>query len=174
MVTKQQQLELIAKECHAWKGSDFILVSDTELGFRIPVTAGWHLITRQEWQQERDKMQKKGEKADSWHERGEFPPAGCECEAEYDTNRKEWHKVRIIGVDDGECFFRWLSGASNGYVTGYKRDIDFRPLRTEREKAIDEMALLAIGCEKYAITQNAAKAVCELLYDAGCRMEKSK
>ena len=62
-VTKQQQLEWLAKECHTWKGRDFILVSYNELGYRLHVPACCHLITREEWQQERDKMQKQAEQA---------------------------------------------------------------------------------------------------------------
>ena len=111
-------------------------------------------------------MQKQGEKADSWHERGERPPVGCECEV-FDGD--DWLQSFIVGRSrSGDVVVQ----TRNGYFEA--SHAKFRPLRTEREKAIDEMALLAIGCEKYAITQNAAKAVCELLYDAGCRLEKSK
>ena len=94
----------------------------------------------------------------SWHERGEFPPVGCTCEVkEYG----EWHETHIVGFDDdGYCVYTtpW-----NCTARDYEGDADqsnFRPLRTEREKAIDA-ACMAIG------DVIGGRLIIERLYDAG-------
>ena len=117
-------------------------------------------------------MQKQANRAaqqdNSWFERGEFPPHGTSCEV---FSWGEWV----------ECFFIGVSSHGNGVFESkqidkpfdcYREPSKFRPIRTEREKAIEEMAAILVGCEKYAITQNVATAASELLYDAGCIMVK--
>ena len=157
MVTKQQQLEYLARECHSWRGRDFILVSDTELGYRLPVSSGCHLITREEWQQERDKMSSKPEVDNSWHERGELPPVGGVCEAMING---EWiaaevlrHRINSAGMNVAAV----MSCASFGVYWA----VDFRPLRTEREKAIDA------ACKAIGVVGEDGLLMIERLYDAG-------
>lgn len=162
-VTKQQQLEWLAKECHAWKGRDFILVSDTELGYRLPVTAGCHLITREEWQQERDKMQKQGEKADSWYERGELPPVGCAVDVTGDDVAYGYGESDcevLAHVED--CAVIRMSFGLGCFVAKV-----LSPSRTEREREIDEMdaALMNRG-------SHISDVILGELYDAGFRMVK--
>ena len=109
-------------------------------------------------------MQKRNE----YEERGELPPVGVPVElwvggsfaynCEFITRR-------------GHHYVMWNLDADRPDAADYTNS-EFRPLRTEREKAIDEMAAILVGCEKYAITQNVATAASELLYDAGCRMVK--
>ena len=163
MVTKQQQLEYLARECHSWRGRDFILVSDTELGYRLPVSSGCHLITKKEWQQERDKIGSKPVVDNSWHERGELPHVGGVCEAMING---EWiaaevlrHRINSAGMNVAAV----MSCASFGVYWA----ADFRPLRTEREKAIDEM-LLAID----HIKEGNFETFIGALYDAGYRKVK--
>jgi hypothetical protein len=170
MVTKQQQLEWLAENRESWPYiGPVMIMSDKSIGvhYGAPMP-GCHFVNFTEWQQERDKMSSKPEADNAWHERGELPPVGLPVEL--------W----VCGTFAYNCEF--ISKRGNNYVL-WNLDSDkadsadymhsqFRPLRTERERAIDEMSLLAVGCEKYAITQNAAKAVCELLYDSGCRMVK--
>ena len=98
----------------------------------------------------------------SWHERGELPPAGCECEIMH----RLWIKskeVKIAAITkeyvivvDGQCEQHY-----------YLRDITFRPLHTEREKAIDEMANLIAKS-----VFGSAKCQAEKLYEAGYRKVK--
>lgn len=68
----------------------------------------------------------------SWHERGEFPPVGCECEVK---DGGEWRKTFIVGFDDdGYCVY---TTTWNSLARDYDGDINqynFRQLRTEREK----------------------------------------
>ena len=160
MVTKQQQLEYLARECHSWRGRDFILVSDTELGYRLPVSSGCHLITKKEWQQERDKMQKQPAQSkpdNSWQAYGELPPVGCECEAMING---EWiaaevlrHRINSAGMNVAAV----MSCASFGVYWA----ADFRPLRTEREKAIDA------ACKAIGVVGEDGLLMIERLYDAG-------
>ena len=167
-VTKQQQLEFSAKHIEKWKsGYDFAVVEETidgHLCVRWPsiCTSG---ITKKEWQQERGKMQKQAEQAaqdNSWHERGEFPPVGTICEMIDDKNT--WLECEVISHKDGSCI-GWIPSRKSPFYTYDKSE--FRPLRTEREKVIDEMyqAAFSIGSKINAETIGA-------IYDAGYRKVK--
>ena len=112
-----------------------------------------------------------------WYERGELPPVGCEC---------EWvDESEVDGVDgvvypqlgdvvtvrthantpggDTIAIFTWPRGDGLG-VAASRMPEDFRPLRTEREKAIGEMANLIAKS-----VFGSAKCQAEKLYDAGYR-----
>ena len=159
MVTKRQQLEFAAKHIEKWKsGYDFAVVEETidgHLYIRWPsiCTSG---ITKKEWQQERDKMSSKPEVDNSWHERGELPPVGGVCEAMING---EWiaaevlrHRINSAGMNVAAV----MSCASFGVYWA----ADFRPLRTEREKAIDA------ACEVIGGVIG-GRLIIERLYDAG-------
>ena len=172
MVTKQEQLAFAAKHIEKWKsGYDYAVVEKATDGYlyvRWPSVCASG-ITKKEWQQERDKMQKKQD--NSWHERGEFPPVGCECEVK---DGVVWHKTFIVGFDaDGYCVYTtpW-----NSLARDYDGDINqynFRPLsplsplRTEREKAIDEMVSVILDYDGYMIASATAELVARQLYDSG-------
>lgn len=102
-------------------------------------------------------------KVSDWHKNGEFPPAGDVCEAEYNTTPSVWESVRVVGFDDGECVFRWISGGNAGLIGTYSNPEDFRPLRTERDKAINEMME---HCDYLGSRDFAGK-----LFDAGYRKD---
>ena len=169
MITKQQQLEWLANNLEKWKsGYDYAVVEKATDGYlyvRWPsvCTSG---ITKKEWRQERDKMQKKVEQTtqpdNSWHERGELPPVGTICEMLDD--RAMWHECKIIAHEDGACI-GWMT-SHNAPFYSYNRN-EFRPVRTEREKAIDEMADLIAKS-----VFGSAKCQAEKLYDAGYRKVK--
>lgn len=95
----------------------------------------------------------------SWHDRGEFPPAGCECEALYSD---EWITVISVGIDSsGYCVFEVPECMNDEPpYDGIHEQARFRPLRTEREKAIDA-ACEAIG------GVISGRLIIERLYDAG-------
>ena len=167
-VTKQQQLEWLAKHVDEWVNDipEAYLMSVDEVGFVVglatiisPVEMIYgrhHVITRQEWQQERDKMQKQQD--NSWYERGEFPPVGCECEV---REVNGWIRTFIVGFDgDGYCVYTTPWSGDAGYYNGDNCPERFRPLSTEREKAIDA-ACEAIGCVV------GGRLITGLLYDAG-------
>ena len=100
----------------------------------------------------------------SWHERGELPPVGAICEMIDDENT--WLECEIVSHKNGFCI-GWISSRNAPFYTDDKSE--FRPLRTEREKAIDAIAEL-IAKSVYG----SAKCQAEKLYDAGYRKEKAK
>ena len=160
--TKQQQLEYAAKHIEKWKsGYDYAVIEETidgHLYVRWPsiCTSG---ITKKDWQQERDKMSSKPEDDNSWHDRGELPPAGHKCVLYVAGNNGE--EVTFIGVtSDSYPVFE----TSDKLVLLERGKYEFRPLRTEREKSIDEM-LLAID----HIKEGNFETLIGALYDAGYR-----
>ena len=163
MVTKQQQLEWLAMHFESWPfGDDSIIMSDEVLGY----LGHEHKITNQELKQERDKMSGKSEDDNSWYERGELPPVGTICEMIDD--RATWRECKIIAHEDGACI-GWIASLNSPFYTYDKSE--FRPLRTEREKAIDEMIKL-IG-HGY-MSAEMAKELAVKMYDSGYRKVASK
>ena len=107
------------------------------------------------------------EQDNSWYERGELPPVGCECEIKH----KCWNgferftvvaitKEYVIVEDDSVV-------AREQHYHLY--DMTFRPLSTERERAIDEMKLL---CAYPGSWNSTYKSFAEALYAAGYRKVK--
>lgn len=100
----------------------------------------------------------------SWHGRGEFPLVGCECEVAPKSGGA-WIKAVILAVTNQNVIM--LVNDEPLEVVSRASNVIFRPLRTEREKAIEEMseALIHRGS---AMSQ----VILGELYDAGFRMEK--
>ena len=127
MVTKQQQLKWLAKHFESLPfGSDSILMSDEVLGY-----IGYeHKITNQELKQERDKMSSKPEVDNSWYERGEFPPAGCECDIRHSCwNSEKYEKVTVAAITNEYLIVKYATFEQHYML----KDISFRPIRTERD-----------------------------------------
>lgn len=218
MVTKRRQLKWLAKNRTEFD-FDVVIMSTDEVGELADIWDARHYkITREEWQQERDKISYANKSAmigtqrvpqaileaykaledlphtgaileawgkgaeefmsessskqkvdNSWHEHGEFPPAGYECEVKESDG--EWHKTHIVGFDDdGYCVYTtpWNSLARDYDGDGDK--YNFRPLRTEREKAVDEMvkaANLQDEYSNYTISNDVIRVISERLYYAG-------
>lgn len=92
--------------------------------------------------------------ATSWDGTG-LPPAGCECEYQYKVHGSEWRSFECIAVD-GKAVFGW---SNNAPIALQSNTHNFRPIRSEAERAIDEMVRLS------GVSIGAAK----ILYDAGYR-----
>ena len=90
-----------------------------------------------------------------WDGEGVIPPVGCVCERSWAGD--EWQSCKILFAS-GQIVVVKLkeSGREDAYNIG---DVTFRPLRTEAERAIDEMVRLS------RVSIGAAK----ILYDAGYR-----
>ena len=95
-----------------------------------------------------------------WHKNGELPPVGEVCEA-YIDYPPQWVETEIVAHKDGFAI-GWCKSVMKG-CHGDKAH-EFRPLRTEREKAIDEMVSLV---EPLATYREFAGAI----YDAGMYKE---
>ena len=166
MVTKQEQLEFAAKHIKKWKsGYDFAVIekmNDGQLCVRWPSVCASG-ITKKEWQQERDKMNDKPEVDDSWFTYCKLPPCGITIElwfggsfaynCEFIAMRGNTYVVWNLDADKPDC-----ADSLNS---------QFRPVRTEREKAIDEMADLIAKS-----VFGSAKCQAEKLYDSGYRKVK--
>ena len=104
-------------------------------------------------------MSSKPEVDNSWHERGELPPVGGVCEAMING---EWiaaevlrHRINSVGMNVAAV----MSCASFGVYWA----ADFRPLRTEREKAIDDACAAVCKAGPY----DHERELISRLYDAG-------
>ena len=95
-----------------------------------------------------------------WHKSGELPPVGEVCEA-YIDYPPQWIETEIVAHKDGFAI-GWCKSVMKG-CHGDKAH-EFRPIRTEREKAIDEMVSLV---EPLATYREFAGAI----YDAGMYKE---
>lgn len=179
-VTKQQQLEWMAKHMDKWAHGkpEAYLMSVDEVGFVVGLATTispvemiygrYHTITREEWQQERDKMQKQPAQPaqdNSWRERGEFPPVGCECEmhnnGSWTNGSRVWEPVKVLAVTNQNVIV-----TKDGINENVRRrcNVAFRPLRTEREKAIDEMVAVISSMSILSV-----ESIAEKLYDSGYR-----
>ena len=90
-----------------------------------------------------------------WNGEGLTPPVGCVCERSWAGDK--WQPCKILFASNQLVVVKLKgSGAEDAYSIG---DVTFRPLRTEAERAIDEMVQLS------GVSIGAAK----ILYDAGYR-----
>lgn len=162
-VTKQQQLEWMASKWVSWPAIDcYVVMSGYHLG-----CSGWgHCITKVEWQQERDKLMKQQEveQDSSWHERGDYPPVGCECEFAPMAGGA-WIKTTILAITNQNVILL-PNGESVEFVFRLSNVI-FRPLRTERENALIDMKIVSGVDTKF--WNSTLKPFAELLYDEGWR-----
>lgn len=104
--------------------------------------------------------------ATGWDGTG-LPPVGVECEWQ-DKNTGQWQPVKIVYASEWVTVIREINEEKGDdlveiAIENYGDDarLKFRPLRTEAERAIDEMVCLS------GVSIGAAK----ILYDAGYRKE---
>lgn len=100
--------------------------------------------------------------ANAWNGEG-LPPVGCECEYSLNSGRT-WFKCKIdyiLGTQGLIMLADVFEGGQWVSFHEYDDKLKFRPLRTEAERAIDEMVRLS------GVSIGAAK----ILYDAGYRKE---
>ena len=117
-------------------------------------------------------MSSKPEVTNSWHERGELPPVGCECYIRHSCwNSEKYEKVTVAAITNEYVIVKYATFEQHYML----KDISFRPLRTEREKAIDEIAA-SIGAqfkfEGYDLHTRIIRSLSEFIYDAGYRKVK--
>ncbi|MEH8223746.1 hypothetical protein [Aeromonas veronii] len=105
-----------------------------------------------------------------WFERGELPPVGIECEVLWGDC--EWHKTKIIAhlyIDKFNMCPVFTTGWDDtSFVECMPHYQSFRPLRTEREKAIEEMKQ---HCPHHGSWDTVGRIYTEALYDAGYRKQ---
>lgn len=155
--TKQQQMEWLANKYERWPVVDEYVVMS---GYEIGLAGGAHYITKCEWQQEREKISSKQEVDNSWYERGELPPVGVYC-CGYVTQEDRWIEIEVIAHRDSHVL-GWSGGEKRGFRSNGVKC--FRPINTEREKAIEDMSRVMHEHDS-VINDDTLGA----LYDAGYR-----
>jgi len=103
-------------------------------------------------------------KVSDWHKNGELPPVGEVCEW-LECKKTGWQEVIVAGYYMNAA---WIVPKGKEPITVFN-PTGFRPRRTEREKAIDEM----VEVLKSAIqdTKTVHKICASALYNAGYRKE---
>lgn len=90
----------------------------------------------------------------SWHEKGELPPAGTEC-----VIFPRCDKARITYMGNGvACYVDLSNGMEYSCATS---SFEFRPIKSEREKFVENACKVKI--------EIGGASLFEAMYDAGCR-----
>ena len=112
-------------------------------------------------------MSSKPEVDSSWHERGELPPVGCECYIRHSCwNPEKYEKVTVAAITNEYVIVKYATFEQHYML----KDISFRPLRTEREDAIDEMiGILKAKFDRPGVDGIMVADIVDELYDAGYR-----
>ena len=162
MVTKQQQLKWLALAWKSWHHSTSKLaMSKITIGHFVSMVDDSHQITYIEWQQEREKMSNK-----PWYKRDELPPVGIPVELWFGGAFA--YNCEFIGMR-GNRYVVWNLDADRPDTADYMNS-QFRPVRSGREKAIDEMKSL---CAYPGSWDSTYKTFAEALYNAGYRKVES-
>ena len=102
--------------------------------------------------------------ASDWHKNGELPPVGEVCL--YVASERLSAEVEITAHARFGLRFVEVGKSVEGYVSKTAALHRFRPLRTERDKAIDEMQRIIEESNKYGVREQLG-----VLYDAGMYKE---
>lgn len=104
-----------------------------------------------------------------WHKKGELPPVGEVCET-YIDYPPQWVETEIVAHKDGFAI-GWCKSVMKG-CHGDKAH-EFRPLRTERERAIDEMIKVINRYDYYGSLNFyvVASDIANAMFDEGFRKE---
>lgn len=103
-----------------------------------------------------DERYKPKPKDNTWFERGELPPVGAVCE--YDS-QLDWEICKVVAINGKAIAFTCDGDKDRIFVTNAEKT-DFRPLKTEREKAIE-------AAKELIKSFDIPPAVYGALYDAG-------
>ena len=170
MVTKQQQIERMAHKIHKWNGAhkyaEFMTnqhIGITVYRFTDMPSDDNAFITRQEWQQERDRISSKPEADSAWHERGELPPVGVPVELWFGGSFA--YNCEFIGMR-GYNYVLWNLDDDKPDCAD-SMNSQFRPPHTERENAIEDMS--RVMHEHDSVINDVTLGA---LYDAGYRKVK--
>lgn len=98
----------------------------------------------------------------SWHELGELPPVGTECEYEYTEDGEHWEcKIEVI---NGNAIAFTRGDHKNRIFVTEKGNTKFRPLQTEKQKTIKEIMPILSNLYGSQNKEELAEA-CEKIYD---------
>lgn len=100
-----------------------------------------------------------------WFERGELPPVGVECTAVADGIPDA--NCIIVAISTEQVVVKWTENQMFD-VLGMP-GLAFRPIRTERDKSIEEMKQ---HCPYHGSWDHVGRIYAEALYDAGYRKQE--
>lgn len=108
----------------------------------------------------------------SWYERGEWPPSGFKVEAMVlaENISKRYEKGAIINyVRTPHNYKAAIFESENGELFVIQERSDFRPIKTERELAINLLVEEIFGYYGDPKSAEAYIGIANYLYDAGYR-----
>jgi hypothetical protein len=107
-------------------------------------------------------------KASDWHKNGELPPVGEVVDVWFDDGRQCWDKAEVIGYNkhEGGVIAASLIGMNDRKLVWVHH---FRPIRTERDRAIDDMAKVIIVKSPVRISTEDATYLAGEIHDLGYR-----
>lgn len=111
------------------------------------VKAAFKPFTSIEDDQEKNVTQQQEIKQDNgWHERGELPPVGVDCQAYVD---ERWVDAYVVGfIKNGAVTVdvrAYQGGVKSGLRLVTRNAAHFRPIRTERDQLVDVLSKAGIG-----------------------------
>jgi hypothetical protein len=101
----------------------------------------------------------------SWHQKGEHPPVGTKCE--YARSVNNFYECKILGSNGSQVAFTCPDEPNRIFVNSFN-DCGFRPIKSDREKSIEEIIKLI---DAVNVTN---EQIAESLYDAGYRKVEDK
>jgi len=102
-----------------------------------------------------------------WHQKGEHPPVGTKCEYARSTNN--FYECKILGSNGSQVAFTCPDEPNRIFVNSFN-DCGFRPIKSDREKAIEAAAKIMFDASGGCINDISLGA----LYDAGFRFTEGK
>ncbi len=78
-----------------------------------------------------DSQEKEMKQDNKWHERGELPPVGVECDIRHSCwNSEKYEKVTVAAITNEYMIVKYATFEQHYML----KDISFRPIRTEHEQ----------------------------------------
>lgn len=119
----------------------------------------------------RNTLEKRPEQKDeaptkSWFEAGELPKAGECCEHKFQNPDVSWQIVQVNYISEKHAILTILDDGNECHADSFKA-ADFRPVRTDKEKAIDAAARVCTGVNIATTTDSLTMKTLNKLYDAG-------
>jgi len=119
--------------------------------------------------------------SNEWFERDERPPVGTVCEISHEGIHGQWKKAEILKYHENGSIAAisidshdFCGRGELGWI-GTGSPVKFRPIKSDREKAIEEMNEIWMGqLGLYAKEGSTAHIVFGKIYDAGYRKVEDK
>ncbi len=108
----------------------------------------------------------------AWHETGDLPPIGTECEFSVNTTKTRWCKVYMIGLSrNGAPVFEYEDGTVGNLADNFlpEKGSFFRPIQSDRDKFVDDALSMCTFYEVENDIIGTYRKAFEQMYEAGFR-----